>query len=455
MSEEINYKQYKLGVIASPEDPRDYNIAKLIPQENILTTFPKSFRIPYNHEIKNQKNINSCVWHSFSYICEDLEERQNEKYVRLSPASGYLNRDVDVSYKDQGFIPREGLKSLIKNGIAPWEICPVNLEFPQGESYFLENKETILKNAYRYRITAYAKVEKNEEIKNALMQLGGVTASIPIYSSFYQLTKQNSVYSPNLESESVYGLHMITILGWREDNKWICLNSWGSGFADGGYFYLPFSFPIKEAYSLIDLEKPNYTHDFKFTFTADKTQILPNNTINLNISTFDGITPLGTQSVKCNIKYNNSSHTCTYTTDSKGVVNEKLYLTEECFTKITCTWVAPDNQIYTKSITVLVTKPIEPNKPIYSLSVLSDKTTCKVGYVFYITIKTSIPKQQVSIKLTRTSGKVYNSVETTDQNGVFSMPYGEGWVGSFYEEVTWKDPNGVSQVANVSVQIVK
>jgi len=458
MSEQIDYKQYKLGVISSEPDPRDYNIAKLIPQENMLTTFPKSFRIPYNHEIKNQENINSCVWHSFSYICEDLEEKQNGKYIRLSPASGYLNRGVDVSYKDQGFIPREGLKSLIKNGIAPWDTCPVNLEFPQGEDYFLANKESILKNAYKYRITAFAKVETIDEIKNGLINFGMITASIPIYDSFYRLTKQNAVYSPNIESESVHGLHMITIVAWNEDNKWVCLNSWGSGFADGGYFYLPFSFPIKEVYSITDLEKPNYTHDFKFNFTLDKTQISPNSTINLSFSTFDSKIPLGTQTIECNIKYSNSSSNYTYETDSKGLANKTITLNKIGVTKITATWKSPDNKINTKTINVLVEpkqiNPIEPKKT-YSLSISSNKNTCKKGYVFYITIKTSIPNQLISLKTIRSNGKVYNTTEKTDIKGEFEMGFVEHVAGMFKQEVSWKDGNNEIRSASVNVNIVK
>lgn len=133
MSEDFTNRP--LGVIPSPVDERDWKITKLIPQEKIITTFPEEFEIPYNHDIKNQNAIGACVWHSFAYIREETEQKQCKEYVRLSPASGYLNR-LDSDYQGVGLIPRQGLNTLVRDGISSWDVFPVNLEYPSGKRNF-------------------------------------------------------------------------------------------------------------------------------------------------------------------------------------------------------------------------------------------------------------------------------------------------------------------------------
>jgi hypothetical protein len=89
------------------------------------------------------------------------------------------------------------------------------------------------------------------EIKNALMQLGAVTICVPIYESFYN-TISNGVVSIPKSNEKLYGYHEMTITGWRKDNKWITLNSWGGNWGNRGRCYLDFKFPIVEAWSITD-----------------------------------------------------------------------------------------------------------------------------------------------------------------------------------------------------------
>ena len=48
------------------------------------------------------------------------------------------------------------------------------------------------------------------------------------------------------------GYHAMTIVGWTADNYWIVLNSWGDTWGKGGFGYIPFSYPIVEAWGVID-----------------------------------------------------------------------------------------------------------------------------------------------------------------------------------------------------------
>jgi len=45
---------------------------------------------------------------------------------------------------------------------------------------------------------------------------------------------------------------MMTIVGWTKDNYWIVLNSWGENYGKRGFCYIPFSYPMNEAWCIVD-----------------------------------------------------------------------------------------------------------------------------------------------------------------------------------------------------------
>ena len=46
------------------------------------------------------------------------------------------------------------------------------------------------------------------------------------------------------------GNHAIVVYGWSQDG-WLCQNSWGITWGKQGYFILPFSYGLQEAYSFV------------------------------------------------------------------------------------------------------------------------------------------------------------------------------------------------------------
>ncbi|MCX6152249.1 MAG: hypothetical protein NTX22_17115, partial [Ignavibacteriales bacterium] len=78
-------------------------------------------------------------------------------------------------------------------------------------------------------------------IKNALIN-GPVTASFYVYQSFYDFfdlyENRTSIYhQENPLGDPYIGGHAVVIVSYNEDQQyWLCKNSWGSWWADGGYF---------------------------------------------------------------------------------------------------------------------------------------------------------------------------------------------------------------------------
>jgi len=243
----LDYKLIPLNTIPSPKDERDFLISKLVAQVNV---FPDEFEIPYNHEILNQGMVSSCVPHSIEGYCRSTtEEKQSGKYKLFSVGFRYGLRDSD-DYKGSGMYPREALESSLKFGSVPHSVFPYNEEYEIVKNKIEANKTNLLKLADPYRISAYCRLYTVDEIKNALMQLGMVTVTIPVYESFYQTSSDGIVKIPN-SNEKLYGYHQLTIYGWRKDKKWKVLNSWGN-WADNGRCYIDFNFPFVEYWSITD-----------------------------------------------------------------------------------------------------------------------------------------------------------------------------------------------------------
>jgi hypothetical protein len=69
-------------------------------------------------------------------------------------------------------------------------------------------------------------------VKERLVQ-GPLIASMTVYTDF--MAYSSGVYEHVSGSEE--GGHSVTLVGWDDEHdSWICKNSWGSGWGDGGYF---------------------------------------------------------------------------------------------------------------------------------------------------------------------------------------------------------------------------
>lgn len=248
----MDYSKFPLGAKPSPPDERDFPITKLTP---IKYTFPEEFILPYNHEIKNQGQINSCVAHSLAYCREIVEEQQSGTFKKVSAGFIYGNR-ADSDYQGEGWHPREALSHLLEDGCCEYDQFPYNEEYPGIREKVLSNKDTLLKNARPNKITAYARIRNLEEIRTALFQLKSpVTFIMKITPSFYNISRYNPVFSPPSGSESLYGYHEMTIIGWEKHNGMNCLkilNSWGSSWGDNGFFYIPFSIFDTKSYYFVE-----------------------------------------------------------------------------------------------------------------------------------------------------------------------------------------------------------
>lgn len=237
--------------LVSPYDARDFKIALT------STDFPENFELP-GVTVKNQGSTGSCVAHACSSVVEyhNKEQEGTDKVFSTEFIYGYRPTGY---YVGEGMYIRDALKTLLKVGDCLQSDLSGNHKCPKAMEKVNANLEQLKDYAYPHRISAYAKINGENEIKNALMKYGYVVVSMPWHKD-YKLVNDVYTYTSNETS----GYHCVVIYGWTKQG-WLVHNSWGKWWGKDGKFTVPFNFKWREAWAVIDeiqgegdIKRPNW-----------------------------------------------------------------------------------------------------------------------------------------------------------------------------------------------------
>ena len=256
-----NGKTRVCGAINSSYDARDYKI-----NASHIDTFPETFttrKIP----VKDQQTTGSCVAHALSTVVEFHHGNVTNSKKQFSTEFIYGYRELGY-YIGQGMSIRNALNTVKKYGVPYMTDCRGNNEFMDAMDHIRSNIDTYLDLAYPHRISGYAKLRSINEMKTAIMNNGPIIVSMKWYTRY---DVDDDIYSYDPSSD--YGLHCVMIYGWNTEG-WLVQNSWGTNFANGGRFIIPFEFNFNEAWCIIDniddtklpVIKPYNNPVMKFTY---------------------------------------------------------------------------------------------------------------------------------------------------------------------------------------------
>jgi C1A family cysteine protease len=235
---------------------------------------PLEFELDFsNIDVKNQKSVGSCVAHAMSTILEYHSNNRNT----LSTNFIYGIRKRLYGQEGKGMYLRDACKIVTNYGDPIEEHCPGNTEVPDVYDIASEamDNEDIMKCAADFRTKSYYKCNNNEEIKYALVNYGPVLICIKWYQDY---KVKNGVLTGGLVDKESY--HALVIYGYNEQG-FLCQNSWGRLWGNGGRFILPYETKIYEARGLIDLENDTYVSPSKLNKFFDKLYKIFNWIINL------------------------------------------------------------------------------------------------------------------------------------------------------------------------------
>lgn len=245
-----------LGCVFSNYDIRDYTL------KSNKETLPEAFACNMIIPIKNQGSVSSCVAHA----CSSILEYHTNPYRLLSTNFIYGIQKELFNREDKGMILRDACKIIANYGSPDLPLCPGNDEVPKCHkiaSTAMED-ESIVANAWQYRILKYFKCKNIDDIKYAVYNYGPVLIAYKWYKDYK--VKDCVLIG---EQKEYSGGHALVVYGWNEVGLMV-QNSWGPFWGKRGRCVIPYSIPFREAYGIVDAtneEVKNLKQPVKNSFT--------------------------------------------------------------------------------------------------------------------------------------------------------------------------------------------
>jgi C1A family cysteine protease len=217
------------GYIPDAPDSRDQHFAKL----GLHKALPASFSLrDLVVDVLDQGDTSKCVAHSFAQALRIADKIAGVPSPQLSSRDYLYYNSLAFDgggFVDQGTQLRSCARGLSKFGRPPESACPFKhdplVERPSWEAY---------REGFDHRgPSAYLRVTGLTEIKQALAASKPVVGGASVGNSIFDASA-TGIYDPSPSEPSIGG-HAMTVVGYDEHSFLLC-NSWGSSFADGGFF---------------------------------------------------------------------------------------------------------------------------------------------------------------------------------------------------------------------------
>ena len=155
----------------------------------------------------------------------------------------YYERKLEGAPLDQdtGAFGRDGFKVCNKLGV------PLEADWPYDIAKFaVEPPASLDDEALQHRISNYRVVPRNvDSMKAVLSNRQTIAFGFTVYASFEsQEVASTGIVPLPTRNEKVLGGHEVLLVGYLKDqpNYGLVRNSWGSGWALGGYFLMPWAY---------------------------------------------------------------------------------------------------------------------------------------------------------------------------------------------------------------------
>lgn len=175
--------------------------------------------------IRNQGSCGSCYSFGASAAYEGFQLKKGKttdaseqdflmKAKKIGPYGGCQGWYLDTS-----------MNLLQNQGVCSESCCPY-----KGSEVACSTSCTA-----EHKISSYGRGTSIDAIKNALHTYGPVYCGFAVYADFFNYT--GGVYKVN--NNSLQGYHAVCIVGYDDGKQaWKVKNSWGTGWGDGGYFWI-------------------------------------------------------------------------------------------------------------------------------------------------------------------------------------------------------------------------
>ena len=270
----MEQQRRSLGCLPSKWDDRNLRYAVRAPSYAEVVQIPDEYTglVDLVQCLGDQGEIGSCTGWAGAGLMKTIIYLNDKRNVLPSAGSIYWRSrkycDPPIAEDEDGSRPLSIMKVLQKEGCPTEDCSPTDTQKP-FELSECDEADTIAAN---YKIGTYRHVPvEPASIKAAIY---GIThpqpykmadasqgkcplyIAIPVYGCLYDTDNTGVVASPG-PNDYIYGYHAVILIGWKMiqgEPYWIMVNSWGKSEGNNGIYYLPFDYPITEAWMITDDE---------------------------------------------------------------------------------------------------------------------------------------------------------------------------------------------------------
>lgn len=230
-------KDVRLGWRPDQKDHRDMIFGDTIVPANLPSKVDLSQ--VYSVPVVDQGQLGSCTGNGIASALGYLQLKEGEPFVQPSRLFIYYNeREIEGTInEDAGAEIRDGIKSVVSLGYCsepdfPYDISTFTNK-PSATAYANARQELVM-TYQRVMIRAYS-------IQEALVMGFPVIVGFTVYDSFMTSTGGN-IPMPSA-GETIAGGHCVIVVGYDQATRLFKFqNSWGTGWGDGGFGYIPFDY---------------------------------------------------------------------------------------------------------------------------------------------------------------------------------------------------------------------
>jgi C1A family cysteine protease len=232
-------KNYSLGWIPDVPDTRDvpFRYAFRLPDSLPASVDLRAGCSP----VEDQEELGSCTAQALVGALEFLQIKAGAPVKDLSRLFVYYNeraREGNI-LSDSGAMLRTGIKVLKHFGVCqeskwPYDISKFKL-WPTPDCY---------EEGRKHQVTAYQRLNTLAEMKACLAMGLPFVFGFSVYASAMsdEAAKTGIIPMPD-DNDSLQGGHAVMAVGYDDANQAIIFrNSWGEGWGDMGYGWLPYAF---------------------------------------------------------------------------------------------------------------------------------------------------------------------------------------------------------------------
>jgi C1A family cysteine protease len=193
----------------------------------------------YCSAIENQGNLGSCTGQAIAGAIELINKRNGRNFDVSRLFIYYYERLLEgtVNY-DSGAYIRDGIRATYNYGAPLENLWPYNIN-----KFRTMPPSTAIADGAKRKVTSYERASDFNAVVDAIGNGYPVIIGFKVYTSFETISvaRTGIMPYPNTSRERLLGGHAVLLVGYNKtNNTFIARNSWGAGWGDRGYFYMPF-----------------------------------------------------------------------------------------------------------------------------------------------------------------------------------------------------------------------